>query len=484
METRSAESLSQRVKRGTLAIVCLATMMLLLDIAVVNAALPSISRDLHAGLGGVEWVVDGYALALAALVLTAGSVADRRGRRLVFAAGMVVFTAASLACGLAGSIALLDGARAVQGLGAALMFATSLAILANSFPERQERAGAMAAYGATIGASFTIGSVLGGGLTSWLGWRAVFFINVPLGLIALLGAWAWVQESRDPRARRLDWPGQVTVGVGLFLLVLALLRGNVDGWTSVRTLAELGGAAGMILTFIFVECRVSSPMLPLGMFTRRDFTAAQIAAFAISSTFFAIYLYITLYLQDVLGLSPLEAGLTYLPGTMLVFVVSGASAKLSERVSPAVLLSAGLGLVAGGLALLTGIGAHSSWTVTLPGMLLASLGTGIFNPTLAALALGAGPPESSGLLAGVNDAARQGGIAVGVAAFGALVPAGVALGQGSAAAYVHGLHHALILAAVVAAVGAAMTVALIGARHARRPQLGAIQASGPANEAA
>ncbi|MBV9310740.1 MAG: MFS transporter [Solirubrobacterales bacterium] len=468
MDLTLERPISQRLKRGTLAIVCLATMMLLLDIAVVNSALPSISRDLHAGLGGVQWVVDAYALSLAALVLSAGSIADRRGRRLVFATGMVVFTGASLACALSGGIALLDGARAVQGLGAALMFASSLAILAHAFPEPGERAKAMAVYGATIGASFTIGSVVGGGLTSWLGWRSVFFVNVPLGVIALLGTFAWVRESRHPRARKLDWPGQLAIASGMFLLVLALLRGNLDGWASVKTVAELAGAAAMIFAFVVIEQRVSSPLLPLGMFRRRDFTAAQIAAFGISSTFFAIYLYITLYLQNVLGLSPLQAGLTYLPGTVLVFIVSGASANLAGRISPGALLGAGLAMVAGGLALLTTIGPHTSWTVTLPGVLLASLGTGIFNPTLGALALGAGPPESSGLLAGVNDAARQGGIAVGVVAFGALVPAGAALGHGSAGAYVTGLHHALILGSGVAIVGAAMTVALIG-RRTRKP---------------
>ena len=484
MDLAINQPLTQRLKRGTLAIVCLATMMLLLDIAVVNAALPSISRDLHASLGGVQWVVDAYTLALAALVLSAGSIADRRGRRLVFIAGILSFTGASLICALSGNILVLDIARAAQGLGGAMMFATALAILADAFPEPRERAGAMAAFGATIGASFTIGSVVGGGLTSWLGWRSVFFINVPLGLIALLGTLAWVRESRDPRAHKLDLPGQLTAAAGMFLLVLALLRGNTDGWGSARTIAELAGALAASIAFVAIERRVSSPMLPLQMFRRRDFTAAQTAAFAISSTFFAIYLYVTLYLQNVLHLSPLEAGLTYLPGTTLVFIVSGASAKLTTRISPAVLLGVGLALIAAGLALLTIIGVHSSWIATQPGMLVASLGAGIFNPTLATLALGAGPQESAGLLAGVNDTARQGGIAVGVAALGALVPAGAALGHGSAAAYVSGLHHALILAAAVAAAGALVTVALIGTRRTRRSVRRLVNAPEPAADLA
>jgi EmrB/QacA subfamily drug resistance transporter len=484
MDLAIDKPLTHRRKRGTLAIVCLATLMLCLDIAVVNSALPSISRDLHAGLGGVQWVVDAYTLALASVVLSAGSMADRRGRRLIFATGILTFTGASLVCALSGSILVLDIARAVQGLGGAMMFATALAILAHAFPQPRERAGAMAAFGATVGASFTIASVVGGGLTTWLGWRSVFFVNIPLGAIALLGTFAWVRESRDPNAHKLDLPGQATAAVGMFLLILALLRGNTDGWGSARTIAELAGALAAGIAFIAIERRVDSPMLPLGMFRRRDFTAAQIAAFAISSTFFAIYLYVTLYLQNVLHLSPLDAGLTYLPGTTVVFIVSGASAKLAERISPAVLLGAGLAMVAGGLALLTIITAHSSWTMTLPGVLLASVGTGIFNPTLANMALSAGPPESSGLLAGVNDAARQGGIALGVAAFGALVPAGAALGRGSAGAYVAGLHHALLLGAGIAGLGAAITVGLLRSRRTRTPTLRVLPGLDAAAEAA
>ena len=462
----------QRLQRGTLVITCLATAMLMLDIAVVNTALPYLARDLHAGLTGVQWVVDAYTLALAAVVLSAGSVADRRGRKLVFVSGMVLFTGASLACGLATSIGLLDAARAVQGFGASLLFASSLAILADAFPEPRARAGAMAAYGATIGASFAIGPALGGALTTWLGWRSVFFINVPLGVITVVGALAWVRESRNPRARRLDWPGQITLSGGLFLLVLALLRANDDGWGSVRTVAELGGAVALLACFVLIQARVRAPMLPLGMFRRKDFTAAQVAAFAISASFFALFLYMTLYLQDVLDLSALDAGLVYLPGTVLLFIVSAASAQLGERFAPWTLMSSGLVLVAAGLLLITLIGPHSAWTAILPGDLVVCIGTGLFNPALGIVALGAGPIEDSGLLAGVNDAFRQGGIAVGVAVFGAIVPAGAALGHGAGTAYVTGLQHALIVGAGLALVGAAVTVALLGAR--RRSRTGAL----------
>lgn len=263
---------THRHQRGTLAVVCAGTAMLMLDIAVVNTALPRIARDLHSGLSGVQWVLDAYAVVLAAVVLSAGSVADRRGRRLVFATGMVIFTASSLACALAGSVVFLDGVRAVQGLGGAMMFASSLAILADAFPQPRERAGAMAAYGATIGAAFAFGPTIGGALTTWLDWRAVFFINIPLGLCALAGTAAWVRESRSPHWRPLDWPGQVTLSGALFVLVLALLRGNADGWASTQIIGELAAAALLLAGFVLAERLVPAPMLPLRMFARRDFT--------------------------------------------------------------------------------------------------------------------------------------------------------------------------------------------------------------------
>ena len=453
-------------QRGTLVVVCLATAMLMLDIAVVNTALPSLARDLHTSLTGVQWVVDAYTLALAAAVLSAGSIADRRGRRRVFTRGIALFTASSLACAEASSIAVLDVARAVQGVAAALMFASSLAILADAFPASRERSGALAAYGATIGGAFAVGPAVGGALTSGLGWRAVFFINVPVGIAGLLATAAWLRESRDPRARRLDWPGQLSLTGGLFLLVLALLRGNTEGWGSTAIVAELLGATGLLVAFVAVERRSRVPMLPMDLFARRDFTAAQVAAFAISASFFALYLYMTLYLQDVLHLSALDAGLVYMPGSVLLFGTSGASASLSERVAPGRLVAGGLVLVSVGLALVTLTGARSSWAAILPGDLLVCVGTGIFNPALSAIALGAASSENSGLLAGVNDAFRQGGLAIGVACCGALVPAGAALGHGSAAAYMSGFHHALLLGAAVAAIGAVATVALLRNRRA------------------
>jgi EmrB/QacA subfamily drug resistance transporter len=460
IEPRSAFS-----RNGTLAVVCLATAMLMLDIAVVNTALPHIASSLDAGITGLQWVVDAYTVALAAVVLTSGSIADRLGRRRVFASGLVLFTGASLWCGTATSIAMLDAARAVQGIGGAILFATSLSLLADAFPEWKERSKALAVYGATIGASFAVGPAVGGAITSYLGWRWIFYVNVPVGIAAIVATYRWVRESRDPNARRIDWAGQTALVGGLFLLVLALLRGNQEGWGSPAIVAELAGAAVLLVAFIGIESRVKEPMLPLGLFRIKEFTGAQVAAFSISASFFAIFLYMTLYLQQILGLSPIKAGLVYLPATMLIFLVSGASASLLEKVSAGVLIVAGLALVAVGLALGVLASATSSWAMLLPALMVGGLGTGLFNPAVSAVALGSAPQEQSGLAAGVNDTFRQAGIAVGVALFGALIPGSAALGQGTAESFVDGLHTALIVGAVLAAIGAIACIKLIPLRR-------------------
>ena len=449
------------IKRWTLAVVCIATAMLMMDIAVVNTALSRIAEDLHANLNGLQWVVDAYTLALAATVLTAGSLADRFGRRRVFSIGLTIFTIASAACAASSGITELNIYRAVQGIGAAVMFAVSLALLANAFPEARERGGALAAYGATIGASFAIGPLVGGALTSALDWQWIFLINVPLGIACIWITWAKVTESKDPRAPRVDWPGQATLAPALFLLVLALLRGNTEGWGSTVIVAELVAAAALLIAFVVVEARVRQPMLPLGAFRNPSFTGAQIAAFGISASFFASYFYVTLYLQQVLGLSPIEAGLSYMPMTLVVFFVSAATSQLGERISARTMVSAGLALVGAGMALIVLAKGHSSWTVLLPGELLAGIGTGLFNPAVSAVALGSLPETQSGLAAGVNDTARQAGITIGVAALGALIPAAGKLGHISPDAFVNGMHHAFIAGSALALVAAIASAFLI-----------------------
>ncbi|HEY6692659.1 MAG TPA: MFS transporter [Solirubrobacteraceae bacterium] len=452
------------IQRWTLVVVCAATAMLMLDIAVVNTALSRIAEDLDTGLSGLQWVVDAYTLALASTVLTAGSLADRLGRRRVFMFGLALFTTASLACGLAQDITMLNASRAVQGVGAAIMFAVSLALLAHAFPGARERGAALAAYGATIGASFAVGPLVGGLLTSGLDWQWIFLVNLPIGLFCLWVTRTFVQESRDPHARRIDWLGQVTLTAGLGLLVLALLRGNEQGWTSDAIVAELIGAAVALIAFVIVELRVREPMLPMRLFRNASFTGAQVAAFAISASFFAVFMYTTLYLQQILGLSAIEAGLVYLPGTLAMLFVSGATAQLGAKVPARTMIGVGLALVAVGMGLLTLADETSSWTATLPGVLVACIGTGLFNPAVTNVALSSAPVEQSGLAAGVNDTFRQAGIAVGVAALGALIPAEHAFG-GSAATYVSGLHDALWAGGALALAGAVAAGVLISRRY-------------------
>jgi len=407
-------------KWWTLMAVSVATFMLLLDITVVNTALPSIARDLHASFNDLQWVIDAYTLALAAIVLTAGSLADRLGRRAVFTTGLAVFSLSSLAAGLAPNPLFLNICRAVEGVGGAAMFAVSLALVAQEFPAGRERGTAMGVYGATIGMSVAIGPLVGGALTDGLGWRWVFFINVPVGIAALLVSAFKVRETRDPNARRVDWFGLTTLSAGLFLLVLALVRGNDDGWGSALIVGELASAAVLLGSFLAIEQAVAEPMLPLALFRRGAFTGVQLAAVGVSVSLFALFLYLTLYLQDYLRLSPLQAGLRYLPITLGAFIAAPVAGALLSRVRARLLMAIGLAGTGVGLLLMSGLTQSSGWTALLPGFIVAGLAVGFLNPVIADVALSVVPKERSGMAAGVNDTFRQVGVAMGTAVWGAI----------------------------------------------------------------
>jgi EmrB/QacA subfamily drug resistance transporter len=407
-------------KWWTLIAVSVATFMLLLDITVVNVALPSIRDDLGASFTDLQWVVDAYALTLAALVLTAGSLADRLGRRRVFVAGLTIFTGASLLCALAPDPTFLNLARAIQGVGGAIMFAVSLALIAQEFVAGRERGMAMGIYGATIGIAVAIGPLVGGALTDSLGWESIFYLNVPIGIGAIAITYLKVRESRDPNATRVDWPGVATFSAALFLLVLALVRGNDEGWGSTLIVSLLAGAGALLLAFLAVERRVAEPMLPLELFKRPAFTGVQLAAFAISSSIFALFLYLTLYLQNYLGLSPFQAGLRYLPITVVSFFAAPVAGALLSRVHARLMLSVGLAGVGVGLLLMSGIDAGSDWTTLLGGFLVAGAAVGLINPVVADVAVSVVPKERSGMAAGINDTFRQVGVAVGIAVWGAI----------------------------------------------------------------
>jgi EmrB/QacA subfamily drug resistance transporter len=475
-------------RRWTLVAVCVTTFMLLLDITVVNVALPRIQRDLHASLTGLQWVVDAYALALAALILTAGALADRYGRRLLFGFGVVVFTAASAVCGAAWNIAALDIARGVQGIGGAALFATALALIGHEYRGR-EFFSAIAIWGATIGAAVASGPLVGGLLTDGLGWRWVFFVNVPVGCFALFVALRRMVESRDEGTVRTDIAGLVTFSAALFLIVFGLLCGNTEGWTSVLIVSTITAGVAMLVLFVIVELTQQRPMLDMSLFRQPAFVGVSLSTFAIGAGMFAMFPYLSIYLQDVLGTSPLGAGLRFLPLTVFVFVVPLATRNIALR-SPAWLLAGvGLVLVAVSLLLMYGVSASSHWTTLLAGFVVGGIGIGLANPTLAAAALRVVDPARSGMASGFNNTCRLAGVAIGVAGLGAVLEhavgnslatsrhrglaqavsssgENVAHGQPllahlAAVAFAHGLNAALITGCVVVAAGAISAFALM-----------------------
>ncbi|KXT57608.1 MULTISPECIES: MFS transporter [Gordonia] len=459
--SRRGRDLSQTM---TTAVVCAATAMLMLDIAVVNTALPAMAREFDAGMASLKWVVDGYTLALATIVLSAGAWSDRYGRRRVFILGTVGFTGASILCAAAVGMPMLIVARVVQGLAAALLFASSLALLAGAFPRRSDRARPLAVYGATIGASFAVGPLLGGLLTELLAWRSIFLINVPVGLVILAGV-RHVAESRSSAPRRGDRRGQLAVVIGLAALTYGLVEANERGWTDRATVAAFAVAVAALAGFISVERRVDQPMLPLAMFANRSFAGAQVAVFAISASMFAVFVYVTVYLQGVLGMSPIGAGLVYLPGTVVMLAVAGVTDRFLTSVPPGRALALSLVAVAVGMAMMTLGGVHSSGLVMVPGFVVACIGAGVFNPVMSGVVLSESHGDDAGLAAGINDAFRQSGIALGVAALGALFPAQSVLAGGSPAEFVDGLRLALWVSCGTALVGAA--AAAVWIRQAR-----------------
>jgi len=407
-------------RRWTLVAVCATTFMLLVDITIVNVALPSIQRQLHASLTGLQWVVDAYAVTLAALILTAGALADRYGRRLVFAGGVVVFSIASFLCGAAWNVVTLDIARVLQGIGGAALFATALALIGAEYTG-PERAGAIAVWGSTVGLGVASGPLLGGILTDSLSWRWVFFVNVPVGAFAFAVAMRKLRESRDPGARRTDVAGLVSFSSALFLIVQALLRGNDAGWSSAQIVGSLLAGVVLLVAFAVVEIRQERPMLDVALFRRPAFLGVQFATFCIGAGMFALFPFLSIYLQDILGYSPLGAGLRFLPITVFIFAVPIATRKLSARVPMWTLLSVSLAIVALGALLMEDISPGSGWTALLAGFIVSGIGIGLANPTIAAAALKVVDPARTGMASGISNTCRIGGLAMGVAVLGAVL---------------------------------------------------------------
>ena len=406
-------------KWWTLLVVCVGTFMLLLDITIVNVALPKIATDLKASFSDIQWVIDAYALTLASVLLTAGTLADRLGRRLLYSIGLVLFALTSLLCALSPSALFLILARGAQGIGGAIMFATALALLAQEFHGR-ERGTAFGIWGAAIAASAAVGPLLGGALTEGLGWQSIFYINVPIGIAAAALAMTKLAESRDPEGKHIDWIGTGTFTASLFLLMLAVIRGNADGWGSTEIVA-LFVISGLLLTaFLISQFVQEHPMFDLSLFRKPTFSGASIVAFSMAAAMFAMFLYLVLYMQTLLGYSPLQTGLRFLPFTIVSFFVAALSGQLVSRIPIRLLLGVGLGLTGTGLLLMRGLTVTSGWTALLAGFIVAGAGVGLVNPPLASAAIGVVPPRRSGMASGINNTFRQVGTATGIAVLGAL----------------------------------------------------------------
>jgi len=406
-------------KWRVLIVVCVDVFMLLLDITVVNVALPDIATELNTSFTDLQWVVDAYALTLAATMLNAGSLGDLLGRKRVFLIAIGLFTVASALCGAAQSPLWLILARGAQGIGGAGMFAVSLAIISQEFFGR-ERGTAFGIWGATVGLAVAIGPLVGGALTTYVGWRWIFFVNVPIGVACIAAGMRALRETRNEEHGGFDLPGLLTLTAGLFALVLGLLRGNDWGWSSGRTIGLFAGAAVLLGAFAMIELRQESPMLDFRLFKVPTFTGAQITAFSISSGMFAQFLFLPLYLENVLGYSAVATGVRFLPLSLLAFVVAPISGRLSTRIPVRLLLSGGLALCGVALLLMWGIDVDSGWTTLLPGFLVAGVGIGLVNAPLASTSVSVVEPQRAGMASGINNTFRQIGIATGIAALGAI----------------------------------------------------------------
>ncbi|MFJ2648168.1 MFS transporter [Streptomyces sp. NPDC087420] len=406
-------------KWWTLTAVCLGTFMLLLDITIVNVALPDIQRSLHASFSDLQWVVDAYSLTLAALLLTAGSLADMYGRKKLYVIGLAVFCLASLLCGLSNSSLMLQLSRGLQGIGGSIMFSVSLALLADAF-RGKDRGVAFGIWGTITGLAVAIGPLLGGVLTTGLSWEWIFYVNLPIGVIAVAITVLRVADSRNPEARHPDWPGFVLFTAALSSLVYALIQSSHDSFSDPVVIACLAASVVLMIAFVVVELRVSQAMFDLGLFRKPTFTGGLIAAFGLSASLLSMLLYLVLYLQDILGFSALGAGVRLLLISVGILVMSTVSGRLSSRMPVKWLIGPGLLLIGGGLLWMRGLNASSEWTHLIPGMLMSGAGLGLVNPPLASTAVGVVQPAHAGMASGINSTFRQIGIATGIALLGTL----------------------------------------------------------------
>lgn len=451
--------LTRRSSPWPLVAVCAGYFMVILDTMVVNLALPALSRGLHATTAGLQWVVDAYGLVFAALLLSAGALADRRGAKAVFQAGMGLFALASAACGLAPSTGTLVAARAVQGLGAALVVPASLALLQAAYPGLAARRRALGIWGGVAGVAAVAGPVVGGALVPGFGWRSVFFVNVPIGAVGLALA-AAVLPTSGRRPRGADPGGQLAGVVALAGLTFALVQAGRASWSAPPVLAGLTAFLAAGVTFLVIERRTDDPMLPLSLFGSPTFSAASTVGLLINLGFYGELFVMSLYLQAVRGLSPLLAGVVLLPQVAMAVLGASASGWVMARIGPRLPMLVGLGVGGAGLLGLLVVAAHTTYAVLVAPFMATGLGMSLTMPAVTAAVMEAAPAQRAGLASGTINAARQVGGVIGVALLGSLVA--------HRASFLSGLHAGMLIAAAAFLAGAGLTARFVG-RHGAQP---------------
>jgi EmrB/QacA subfamily drug resistance transporter len=451
-------------KWWTLAAVSFGLFMIMLDNTVVNVALPAMQRSLNVGPSELEWIVVAYALTFATLMLTGGKLADLFGRRKIFVIGLVIFTASSLACGLAPNAAFLIGARAVQGVGSALMNPATLGIIAATFPPRQ-RGTAIGIWAGTSAMALAIGPLVGGLLTEKINWSWIFYVNVPVGILGIaVTLWA-VDESRDmSKEQRLDLPGLVSSAVGLFALTYAFIEANTYGWTSARILSLFAVAVVALALFVALEARQRLPMLDLSLFRNPTFSGANVAMLLVALAMFGIFFFNSLFMQNVLGYSPIQTGAVFLPMTMLIILIAPQAGRFSDKIGSRWLIGGGMTLLTISLLLFARLHQGSTFWNILPALLVGGTGMALTMTPATAAAMSSVPVDKAGVGSAVLNTARQIGGSLGIAIMGAVVASHIHVGRRDPrylSEFVSGYHNGLYLAAGIAFAGAAIAVATV-----------------------
>jgi EmrB/QacA subfamily drug resistance transporter len=447
-------------KWWTLAAVAFGLFMIMLDNTVVNVALPAIQKDLGADLSALEWIVTGYALTFAAVMLTGGKLADLLGRRLIFVIGLAIFTLSSLACGLAGSEEMLIAARIVQGVGAALMNPATLSIISATFPP-QQRGMAIGIWAGVSALALAIGPLVGGLLTQHASWHWIFFINIPVGIVAIAASFVLIDETKDTsEGQRLDLPGLLTSGIGLFSLTYGLIEGNTYGWTSARILLAFAVAVVTLVGFVLLERHQKAPMLDLNLFRNSTFAGANAVMLLVALAMFGVFFFVSLYMQNILGYSAVQAGAAFLPMTVLIVLIAPIAGKSSDRFGSRWLMGAGMTLLAIQLFYFSRLSVEESYWSILPAMLIGGVGMSLVMTPAAAAAMSGVPVDKAGVGSAVLNSARQVGGSVGIALIGAIV-AHVAGGRRTPEAFVDGFSTALVVASLIALAGAVLAVSTV-----------------------